>query len=435
MNFYFIDVLDFLNDSNCYVYQEFLINMSNEFRKQIINDYINEKIWSKLLIMLNRLTKRTKQKQISSIIVNTKQNTSIIIFDQSIIVKKFNENEAKKRVLKKFRIDVNFELNNEFIYYIDEEARRLCLLIAIKEKIFRLIHDENAHARIYKCFDRVVEIFYVFKLFKKIRRYIEHCFNCQLTQIKRHKSYDELMSIISSSYSFHTIVMNFIVILSNELNSIFIVTCKFFKRIILIIDKIIYNVSQWINALLNRLLIIDWNIFVVFIFDKDSKFFFDMWQVFFQRLNTKLFTFIAYHSQIDDIFERTNQTIKIIIRFFIINYSNINFVLILSSFQTQLNNFVNVIIDLFSNEINYEFKIRETLFNLSKQQNAFADFFAQRLKYRRKTIDVFAFVNVKVKIHYDARHISLLLKVDDYVYFRLHQDYQLSNRFNRKISQ
>ena len=107
----------------------------------------------------------------------------------------------------------------------------------------------------------------------------------------------------------------------------------------------------------------------------------------------------------------------------------------MSSFQVQLNNFVNVIIDLFSNEINYEFKIRKALFNLSKQQNVFADFFAQWLKYRRKTIDVFAFVNVKVRIHYDARYISLLLKVDDYVYFRLHQSYQLSNRFNRKISQ
>ena len=44
LNFYFIDVLDFSNNSNCYVYQKFLINMSNEFRKQITNDYVNEKI-------------------------------------------------------------------------------------------------------------------------------------------------------------------------------------------------------------------------------------------------------------------------------------------------------------------------------------------------------------------------------------------------------
>ena len=44
LNFYFIDVFDLSDDSNCYVFQEFLISMSNEFRKQITNDYINEKI-------------------------------------------------------------------------------------------------------------------------------------------------------------------------------------------------------------------------------------------------------------------------------------------------------------------------------------------------------------------------------------------------------
>ena len=145
---------------------------------------------------------------------------------------------------------------------------------------------------------------------------------------------------------------------------------------------------------------------------------------------------IAYHSQIDDIFERTNQTIKIAIRFFIINYSNINFVLILSSLQIQFNNFVNVVIDLSFNEINYDFKTRDAFFNLSKQsKQSFENLAIQRLKYRREATDVIVFVNVKIKIHYDARHISLLLKTDDYVYFRLHQDYQLSNRLNKKTSQ
>ena len=109
--------------------------------------------------------------------------------------------------------------------------------------------------------------------------------------------------------------------------------------------------------------------------------------------------------------------------------------LILSFLQTQFNNVVNVIIDLSFNEINYDFKIRNAFFNLSKQKNVFVDITIQRLKYRRKTIDVFVFVNVKIKIHYDTRHISLFFKIDDYAYFRLHQNYQLSNRFNRKISQ
>ena len=431
LDFYFIDVFDFSDDSNCYVFQEFLINMSNEFRKQITNDYINEKIWIKLLSMLNRLIERMKQKQ----------NTSIIIENQfavetSTLAAEENSTKEEERVFKKFRIDVNFELDNDFIYYVDEKVRRLYLFTAVEEEVFRLIHDENAHAGIHRCFNRIIDIFYIFKLNKKIRRYIEHCLDCQLTQIKRHRSYDELMSITSSSHSFHIIAMNFIVILSSELNSVLTVTCKFFRKIVLIIDKIIYSVSQWINALLNRLLIADWNISIVFIFDRDFKFMFEMWQIFFRRLDTKLLMSTAYHSQIDDIFERTNQTIEITIRFLITNYSNINFVLTLSSLQAQFNNFVNVAIDLSHNEINYDFKIRDALSNLSKQSKQFSENLAtQRLEYRRKATNVIVFVNVKTKIHYDARHTSLLLKTDDYVYFRLHQDYQLSNRLNKKTSQ
>ena len=189
--------------------------------------------------MLNRLIERMKQKQ----------NTSIIIENQfavetSTSAAEKNSTKEKKRVFKKFRIDVDFELNNDFIYYVDEEIRRLYLFIAIKEEVFRLIHDENVHADIHRCFNRIVDILYISKLNNKIRRYIEHCFDCQLTQIKRHRSYDELMLITSSSHSFHIIAMNFIVTLSNELNSVLTVTCKFFKKITLIIDKIIYSANQ-----------------------------------------------------------------------------------------------------------------------------------------------------------------------------------------------
>ena len=146
-----------------------------------------------------------------------------------------------------------------------------------------------------------------------------------------------------------------------------------------------------------------------------------MWQIFFQRLKTKLLTFIAYHSQIDETSKRINQTIKIAIRFLIINYSNVNFVLTLFSLQTQLNNSVNVATNLTLNEINYDFKIREALFNLTKQK--ITNLSTQRLKYWQKATNASTFANVKAKIYYDARHISLLLKLDDYVYLRLHHEY------------
>ena len=113
-----------------------------------------------------------------------------------------------------------------------------------RKKIFRLVHDENHHFEVHRCYERIFSIFYISRLFRKLRRYIEHCFNCQLTQTKRHRFYEKLISINSSFYSFHIIVLNFIVALPDELNAIFDITCKHFRRVSLMIDKIIYNVNE-----------------------------------------------------------------------------------------------------------------------------------------------------------------------------------------------
>ena len=124
---------------------------------------------------------------------------------------------------------------------------------------------------------------------------------------------------------------------------------------------------------------------------------------------------------------------KITIRFLITNYSNFNFVLTLLFLQTQLNNFVNVVIDFSFNKIIYNFKVRKVFTTLFVEQ--IVDLLAQRLKYRQKTVKVIAFVNVKTKIYYDARYTSLLLNVNNYAYLRLNHSYQLSSKLNKKLFQ
>ena len=147
-----------------------------------------------------------------------------------------------------------------------------------------------------------------------------------------------------------------------------------------------------------------------------------------------LLIFTTYYSQTNNLSKRTNQIIKITIRFLINIYLNINFVLVLSILQTQFNNIFNVVINLLTNKINYNFKIRDALFNFVVA-SATVDLSTQKLKYRQKTADATVFVNVKAKIYYNARHTPLLFKLKNYVYLRLHYDYQLFNRSNRKIFQ
>ena len=130
-------------------------------------------------------------------------------------------------------------------------------------------------------------------------------------------------------------------------------------------------------------------------------------------------------------FERTNQIIKIIIKFLITNNTNFNFVLILSILQTQLNNAFNVVIDLFVNKINNNFKIRDAFFNFFIALIV-VNLLVQKLKYRQKVVNVTTFANVKIKIYYNVCYTLLLFKTKNYLYFRLHHKYQLSTRFNKK---
>ena len=78
--------------------------------------------------------------------------------------------------------------------------------------------------------------------------------------------------------------------------------------------------------------------------------------------------------------------------------------------------------------------LSELLFN-DDELSSNIDLSAQRLKYRRKAVDVIVFVNAKFKIYYDVKHTSLLLNFDDYVYLRLHHEYQLFDKLNKKLSQ
>ena len=58
---------------------------------------------------------------------------------------------------------------------------------------------------------------------------------------------------------------------------------------------------------------------------------------------------------------------------------------------------------------------------------------ATRFRYRIETADVIFYVNAKFKIMYDIKHIFLLFKSNDKAYLRLHHEYILSNKFNRKL--
>jgi hypothetical protein len=90
------------------------------------------------------------------------------------------------------------------------------------------------------------------------------------------------------------------------------------------------------------------------IFDKDAKFRFDLWKILFKIIEIDLLTNIVYHSQIDEQSKRTNQIVKIVLRFLLT--SNDQEYLWHETLSAMQHDFMNTITftDFISNQILYD---------------------------------------------------------------------------------
>jgi hypothetical protein len=245
-------------------------------------------------------------------------------------------------------------------------------------------------------------------------------------QIRRHKFWESLQFIDSSSVSFYIIILDFILILSrtisDELNFVMFVTDKFVKLMIMILDKTTFNVSIWGNLLYDRLMLMNWGLPKVIIIDRDRKFLSEIWKTFFEKLCVHLLYFAAYHSQTNDSFERTNQTIEIALRFYItILVESTDWLKILSQIQVMLNNSTSVIIEQTLNEIAFDFTLNISL-NLLHDNDL-----SKQTIIRNEVKDAIFFVIMNQKIHYDRAYHSLFMKVEEWALIKLHKNYFISS--------
>ena len=391
-----------------------LIEIDEVFRKRIVEDYKTNLNWQKIVSILN----------------NDDENVTKLSFYR-------RKNEFIFR--SEFTID-------DHVY----ESHRLCISHSMIQNILQLIHDDD-HSDYVKCFEQISTSYYIRDLSRYLRDYLKHCSNCQIYQIKKHAFYESMQSILFSSISFHTIIIDFILILFvtfDELNTSMSITCKYTKRLTFIVDKKIWSTDEWDMILIDRFDIANWNISKVIISDRDRKFLFDMWTKIFKKLDVRLLYSIVYHSQIDDQFERINQMIEIAFRFHLAKMTNFeNWFKILSKMQRHFNNFTFVTIDKTLNETSYDFisiqlmnvlrqlvvidlidELRQSFELTTSSRKSFANVsFSIVIRIRSEIADVIAFAQMTSKYYYDRKHQSLFMKTDDYVLIRLHHDYNISS--------
>ena len=363
-----------------------LIEMTFEFRNRILNEYIENSVWKKVLKTLDS---------------SEKDNIDLLFLrDNDLIYRK--------------KISHNMPFT----------SRRLCISTFVVKNILSLVHDEN-HSEFDRTYLQIVSSWYIQRLTKHIKAYIKHCLKCNLNQTRRHKSYESLQSILTSSVSFHSIAIDFILALfisSVDMNAIMSVTCKFSKRVTAISEKFIWTVSEWADALLQKLDIADWNLLKNIIFDRDKKFLSNLWKNLFNRLKIKLLYITTYHSQTNDVFEKINQTLKIALKFHIQALKNFfKWSNTLDALQRNLNNSSNSTEKTF-NEICYEFTslrsadlIRNDTFNSSL-------FKAQAKIHVNDSVTLTQLLSKNI---YDRNHHLLQMNVENWTLLRLHKNYDI----------
>lgn len=95
------------------------------------------------------------------------------------------------------------------------------------------------------------------------------------------------------------------------------VTYKFSKRVILVEDADTWSTEQWAHIFLKRLGLIDWSFLGELITDCDPKFLSKFWIALFTKLGVKLLYSTAYYPQIAGASKQTNQTVEIVLWFFV----------------------------------------------------------------------------------------------------------------------
>ncbi len=213
-------------------YAETLVKVSPELQQRLKNDYAKEPRWGWILKMLN------------------------------------NNNTLGLNVTK-----LSYKLKNKLVYYKDIEKKPcLCIPHSLHDKVFKLAHDEMKHSEYTWTHERLTDALYIYDLFKNLHKYLWHCLQCQLNQTPCHKPYEMLQSILALLRPFHTLTIDFILVLSvikasETYETIMSVTDKFSKTVTLISERNTMTVKDWAICLLNHLALLNWELFKAIISD------------------------------------------------------------------------------------------------------------------------------------------------------------------------
>ena len=255
------------------------------------------------------------------------------------------------------------------MYYKDiEKSYHLCILTYLYENVFTMAHDFMGHSDYVQTHKWLTDSLYLLDLSKHLHEYLQHCLQCQLMQTSQHCLYESMQPILTLSWSFHVLTVNFILVLptlppSDNYDIILSVTDKFSKIITLISGQKIMTVKDWVIRLMNCLALLNWGLPQAILSDKDHKFTAVLWKRLFHQLHVDLLFLVAYHPQTDSSSKTTNQVAEIVLHHWLTTLKqSAEWLKVLPCLQATLNNFTKYSSTvMLLNQILFDFWTHEVL--------------------------------------------------------------------------
>jgi Integrase zinc binding domain len=137
------------------------------------------------------------------------------------------------------RAELPFSMTDGLIFH-EGDTQRLCIPESMVGKVLTIAHTDVSHPGFHRTFQRAHHSWYIKSLAKHVKKFINHCPECKVNQTRRHAPYGSLQPIPAPLAPFHTISIDFILALPlsyNDYNCVISVTYNMSKHVTLIPGK------------------------------------------------------------------------------------------------------------------------------------------------------------------------------------------------------
>lgn len=256
-----------------------LVQISSDFQKQILKGYKEDNWWK----WVNKQIDENDElgKDAMKMLFVWKRNLSMTEVDPYFGPKLKEKTNAELETASESKAnEIKIKKNNKLIFHFDcvTSVQQLCIPPKAAAEVIAIVHGDG-HPGFNKCYKTIVKLWYVRRLVKQLQSYIKHCPQCLVLQTSRHQPYGLLQPIYSPAVPYHTITLDFILVLPTSdkgYNTILLLIDKYTKKVSLPLDKATYLIADWARMLIDRLDLVNWGISKAIISDRDLKFLSDL---------------------------------------------------------------------------------------------------------------------------------------------------------------